>query len=100
MPSLAILKWLLCQLTVHEYVAKCQLTTCGYGNRKLTECGYGPRQQLTRCEYEADIGRGQTHSGSPSPLRMCSVEAYHEISKAGCKDGCLCKGLHDALIRS
>jgi len=50
MPSPAILKQLLCQLTtcrygkwqltVREYVAKCQLT-----------CGYGPRWQLTICEY-------------------------------------------------
>jgi len=99
MPSPAIPKRLLRQLTARDHVAKCQLTTCGYGNRQLTECGYGnrqlttcgygnrqltcgsgprrqltecgygPRQRLTRCEYEADIGRGQTHSGSPSPLR-------------------------------
>ena len=61
---------------------------------------YDPRWQLTRCEYEAHIGRGQTHSGLPLPLRMRSVEAHPEISKAGCKDGYPCKGLHDVRIRS
>jgi len=132
MPSPAIPKWLAPQLTAREYVAKYQLTTCGYsnwqltecgygnwqlttygygnwqltecgygnrqlaecgyGNRHLTECGYSPQRQLTRCEYEADIGRGQTNSESPSPLRMRSVEAHPEILKAGCKDGCITLG--------
>jgi len=39
MPSPAIPKRLLRQLTARDHVAKCQLTTCGYGNRQLQSVG-------------------------------------------------------------